>query len=69
MTDDGILFDRAIVIQSAETSMWFKGTNKVDGCQYPTVVAEKDYLYVACSINKDNEGVVRIALRNLSADR
>ncbi|MAV38451.1 MAG: hypothetical protein CMJ59_23690 [Planctomycetaceae bacterium] len=65
LSKDGVLFDRAFVIRSEQTSMRFKGTNKLDGWQYPTAVVWKDHLYVAYSINKEDEGVTRIALRDL----
>ncbi|MCH7687807.1 MAG: exo-alpha-sialidase [Planctomycetes bacterium] len=67
LSNDGVLFDRAFVIRSEETSMRFKGINKLDGWQYPTAVVWKDHLYVAYSINKEDEGVTRIALRDLQA--
>ncbi len=67
LSDDGVLFDRAFVIRSGETNMRFKGINKLDGWQYPTAVVWKDHLYVAYSINKEDEGVTRIALRDLQA--
>lgn len=69
LSNDGVLFDRALVIRSAKTNMRFKGTNKVDGWQYPTAVVWKGHLYVAYSINKEDEGVTRIALRNLQAEK
>ena len=67
LSKDGVLFDRAFVVRSEQTSMRFKGTNKLDGWQYPTAVVWKDHLYVAYSINKEDEGVTRIALRDLQA--
>ena len=65
LSDDGIVFDRAYVVRAEPTSMRFKGKNKVDGWQYPAAVFWKDHLYVAYSINKEDEGVTRIALGNL----
>jgi len=67
LSKDGVLFDRAFAIRSEDTSMRFKGINKLDGWQYPTAVVWKDHLYVAYSINKEDEGVTRIALRDLPA--
>ena len=67
LSKDGVLFDRAFVIRSEETSMRFKGINKLDGWQYPTAVVWKDHLYVAYSINKEDEGITRIALPDLRA--
>jgi hypothetical protein len=67
LSNDGVLFDRAFVIRSEETSMRFKGINKLDGWQYPSAVVWKDHLYVAYSINKEDEGVTRIDLRDLQA--
>ena len=65
LSTDGVLFDRAFVVRSEKTSMRFKGTNKLDGWQYPTAVVWKDHLYVAYSINKEDEAVTRIPLRHL----
>jgi hypothetical protein len=48
--------------------MRFKGINKLDGWQYPTAVVWKDHLYVAYSINKEDEGVTRIALCDLRVE-
>jgi len=67
LSKDGVLFDRAFAIRSEDTSMRFKGINKLDGWQYPTAVVWKDHLYVAYSINKEDEGVTRIAVRDLQA--
>ncbi len=68
LSDDGILFDRAYVIRAEPTSMRFKGDHKADGWQYPAAVVSKDHLYVAYSINKEDEGVTRIALSDLLSD-
>jgi hypothetical protein len=48
--------------------MRFKGINKLDGWQYPAAVVWKDHLYVAYSVNKEDVGVTRIALRDLQGD-
>ena len=65
LSDDGVVFDRAYAIRAEPTSMRFPGKNKVNGWQYPTAVAWKDHLYVAYSINKEDEGVSRIRLSDL----
>ncbi len=67
LSDDGVLFDRAYALRAEPTSMRFPGKNKVHGWQYPTALVWKDYLYVAYSINKEDEGVSRIKLSDLQA--
>lgn len=67
LSHDGVVFDRAYTVRSEPTSMRFKGKNKVDGWQYPTAVVWKDHLYIAYSINKEDEGVTRILLDELQA--
>ena len=65
LSRDGVLFDRAYAVRAEPTSMRFKGTNKMNGWQYPTAVVWKDHLYIAYSVNKEDEGVTRIALGEL----
>lgn len=62
---DGITFDRAHVIHSRDTQPRFPGENKLPGWQYPAAMVWKDHLYVVYSINKEDEGVTRIALSDL----
>ena len=65
LSEDGVVFDRAYTIRTELTSMRFKGKNKADGWQYPTAVVWGDHLYIAYSINKEDEGVTRVLLRDL----
>ena len=65
LSNDGVLFDRAYAVRAEPTSMRFTGTNKMNGWQYPTAVVWKDHLYIAYSVNKEDEGVTRIALGEL----
>lgn len=67
LSDDGVVFDRAYAIRAEPTSMRFPGKNKVHGWQYPAAIVWKDFLYVAYSINKEDEGVSRIKLSDLQA--
>lgn len=60
-----MLFDRAYAIRAEPTTMRFNGKNKCNGWQYPAVVAWKDHLYIAYSVNKEDEAVTRIALSEL----
>jgi hypothetical protein len=66
LSRDGVIFDRAWVIRGEPTRMRFGGKNKIDGWQYPHAIVWQDALYVAYSINKEDMGITRIALRNLS---
>ena len=65
---DGIVFDRAYVIHRRDTQPRFPGKNKLPGWQYPAAIVWKDHLYVVYSINKEDEGVTRIALSDLNPD-
>ena len=69
LSDDGITFDRAYVIHNSNTTMRFPGTNKLPGWQYPAAVVWRNHLYVAYSINKEDEGITRIALSELTQER
>ncbi|MEO1999000.1 MAG: exo-alpha-sialidase [Planctomycetaceae bacterium] len=66
LSDDGKVFKRAYTVQNAATHMRFAGVHKVDGWQYPTALSWKRNLYIAYSINKEDVGVTRIALDDLS---
>ena len=68
LSRDGVTFDRAWVIRSEPTSLRFSGKHKIDGWQYPHALVWKDDLYVAYSINKEDLGITRIALRELLDD-
>jgi hypothetical protein len=68
LSRDGVTFDRAWVIRSEPTSLRFSGNHKIDGWQYPHAIVWKDDLYVAYSINKEDLGITRIALRELLDD-
>lgn len=65
LSDDGIRFDRALVIRGEDTRPRFTGRHKLEGWQYPAAVVWKDHLVVAYSINKEDIGVTRIALADL----
>ena len=65
LSNDGVLFDRAYAIRAEPTTMRFNGKNKCNGWQYPAVVAWKNHLYIAYSVNKEDEAVTRIALSEL----
>ena len=65
LSSDGITFDRAYVVRGAKTTMRFLGKNKLEGWQYPHAIVWNEHLYVAYSINKEDIGVSRIALRDL----
>ena len=65
LSSDGITFDRAYVVRGAKTTMRFPGKNKLEGWQYPHAIVWNEHLYVAYSINKEDVGVSRIALRDL----
>jgi hypothetical protein len=48
--------------------MRFQGKSKLDGWQYPSAVAWRDWLYIAYSINKEDVGVTRVRLEHLQKD-
>ena len=66
LSDDGRLFNRAYIVRRAATQMRFPGIHKLDGWQYPTALVWKQSLYVAYSINKEDVGVTRISLADLT---
>ena len=65
LSRDGTTFDRAYLLRGEPTSRRFEGRSKLDGWQYPHAIAWKEHLYVFYSINKEDVGVTRVALRDL----
>jgi hypothetical protein len=68
LSADGITFDRAYVVRGEPTRMRFQGKSKLDGWQYPSAVAWRDWLYIAYSVNKEDVGVTRVRLEHLQKD-
>ena len=68
LSDDQEIFNRAYVIHGEPPQPRFQGENKLPGWQYPAAVVWKDHLYIAYSINKEDEGVTRIALSDLLSE-
>ena len=66
LSRDGVTFDRAYVVRGAKTTMRFPGKNKLPGWQYPHAMVWNEHLYVAYSVNKEDVGISRIALRDLT---
>ena len=66
LSRDGVTFDRAFVVRGEKTTMRFSGKNKLSGWQYPHTTVWGEHLYIAYSINKEDVGVTRIALRDLA---
>jgi glycerophosphoryl diester phosphodiesterase len=66
LSQDGVTFDRALLIRGGPTQRRYDGRQKLDGWQYPNAIVWKDCLYVAYSINKEDLGVTQIALKNLA---
>jgi len=65
LSRDGRTFDRAYLVRGEPTRRRYDGEHKLDGWQYPHAVAWKGTLYVAYSINKEDVGLTRIALKTL----
>jgi hypothetical protein len=65
LSQDGQVFNRALLIRGEPTKMRYAGRSKLDGWQYPNAVTWKDTLYVAYSINKEDVAVTQIALKDL----
>ena len=66
LSRDGVVFDRAYLIRSQPTQRRYDGKHKLDGWQYPHALVWEDTLYVAYSINKEDIGLTRIALTDIS---
>jgi len=66
LSDDGRTFDRGFLLRGEPTQKRYEGQSKLDGWQYPHSVVWNDHLYVAYSINKEDVGLTRIALKTLS---
>jgi hypothetical protein len=65
LSSDGIVFDRAWLVHSEPTRPRFSGKGKSAGWQYPNALVWKNELYISCSVNKEDVGLIRIALENL----
>jgi hypothetical protein len=65
LSQDGIRFDRASLVRGEPTKRRYDGKHKLDGWQYPHALVWKKTLYVAYSINKEDIGLTRIALKDL----
>jgi hypothetical protein len=65
LSGDGVVFDRAYAVRAEPTEMRFSGKNKVHGWQYPTAIVWKDHLFIAYSVNKEDECVTRVKLSDL----
>lgn len=63
--DDGKTFDRAFMIFGERIRHRYGGRTKALGWQYPNAVVWKDHLHVVYSINKEDLGASRFALRDL----
>ncbi len=66
LSRDGVTFDRALSLRGEPTNGRFDGRSKLDGWQYPDAIVWQEHLYVFYSINKEDVGVTRIALADLS---
>ncbi len=66
LSRDGDTFVRALSVRGEPTHMRFAGRSKLDGWQYPDAIVWREHLYVFYSINKEDVGVTRIALAELS---
>ncbi len=62
---DGVIFDRAWLVRGEPTKRRYDGRSKLDGWQYPNAIVWKDQLFIAYSINKEDIGITRIALKDL----
>ena len=67
LSRDGVTFDRAFVVRGEDTTMRFPGENKLPGWQYPGAVVHGDHLYVVYSINKEDVGLTRIRIGDLTS--
>jgi glycerophosphoryl diester phosphodiesterase len=68
LSQDGVTFDRAFLIRSERTKRRYDGRHKLDGWQYPNSIVWKGGLLVAYSINKEDIGLMQIALKDLTGD-
>ena len=66
LSRDHKTFDRAFLIYGKRTRTRYRGRGKSLGWQYPNVLFWKDQLFVTYSINKEDLGISRIALKNLT---
>ena len=64
---NGVTFDRAFVVRGEDTTMRFPGKNKLPGWQYPGATVYGDHLYVVYSINKEDVGLTRIRISDLTS--
>ena len=62
-SNDGVLFNRAFVLRGEPATHRFSGRGKSNGWQYPHAVVFKGQLYVIYSINKEDIGVTRLAVK------
>ncbi len=69
LSRDGISFDHAFVVRGEDTTMRFPGENKLPGWQYPGATVWGDHLYVVYSINKEDVGLTRIRISDLTSRR
>ena len=60
---DGKLFDKAFVLRGERAVHRFPGQGKANGWQYPHAVIFKNHLCVIYSINKEDIGITRLALK------
>ncbi|QDT41738.1 hypothetical protein Pan241w_18010 [Gimesia alba] len=65
LSDDCKTFDRAFMIFGKPIRHRYGGRTKSHGWQYPNAVVWKDHLHIAYSINKEDLGTSRIALKEL----
>jgi len=67
LSHDGEDWTQSYILRNEETAPVFEGTYKDHGYQYPHSLIHGEHLYVVYSINKEDVGVLRLALRDLPA--
>jgi hypothetical protein len=68
LADDGLNFDRHILIASQAPPMRYKGVAKNPGYQYPRAAVSDEMLFVIYSVNKEDVEVAAIPLEELAHD-
>ena len=60
---DGVIFDQAFVLRGEPAVHRFSGRGKSNGWQYPHAVVFQNQLCITYSVNKEDIGVTRLALK------
>ena len=65
LSQDGVTFDRALLLRGEPTKVRYPGKHKLAGWQYPHAVSWRRHLYIAYSVNKEDVAITRIPLKRL----